>query len=97
LRDQLARVVAAAGLFGGTSKGQKFIAFSAQILGHFFFQCLFDGPLGRSEDGAVDLLAEFTFDMAREPFAIDNLHVVIEVTAVVKLLSMAHRDILLSN
>jgi hypothetical protein len=65
--------------------------------GDFFFQRPFNDTLSGGEDGTVDLLTEFAFDIAREPFAINNLHVVIEVTAVVKLLGMAHRDILLLN
>jgi len=35
--------------------------------------------------------------MTREPLAIDNLHIVIKVLAVVQLLGMAHRSIPSSN
>jgi hypothetical protein len=93
LSDQLTAVVAAAGLLLIASPGQVFIALGAQIGTQFGFQGLFDHMLGGGHDGILDLLADLTCDIAREAFAIDNLHIVIEITAVVKLLGMAHRDI----
>src|SRR5712691_11170130 len=95
LRDQCAAVAAAAGLLCLASPGQVFLALGAHIRSQFGFQRLFDHLLGGGHDGVIDLLAERTFDMTRKPLAIDNLHRVIKVPAVVPLLGMAHRDILL--
>src|SRR4029434_2223249 len=97
LRDQCAAVAAAADLLCLASPGQVFIALGAQIRSSFGFQRLFDHLLGGGHDGVIDLLAELTFDMTRKPLAIENLHIVIKVPAVVQLLGMAHRDMPLSK
>src|SRR2546426_3600602 len=81
LRDQSAAVAAATSPLRFASPGQVFRALGTHIRAQFSLQGLFDHLLSGAHNRVIDLLAEITFDMAREPFAMDNLHIVIEVTA----------------
>ena len=65
----------------------------AQIGAQFFCQSRFDDLLDRGDDDALHLETQVIFYVAWQALTIDNLEVVIQVAAIVKLLGMAHGNI----
>jgi len=53
-----------------------FIAHTPQIRVSFFRQGLFNDALDRREDGVVDVLADFGFDIAWQAATIDHLLII---------------------